>query len=209
MTRRIAFALAWMLAIAACSAQTATPAATATTSATTLSPSQAGVPTQSPSAVMTPTAVVTPATSGPAIHQVGDIVTVSQGGKDWAKITISDVQSAASYKGSSGLSDVPLIAGDVFVSAKVSYEALVDGVTYNPYDWQVFVGGKKDNNFLMAAEGPKPDLLVGTLAAGQKTSGYVVWEVPANGEVQLIYAGAYTGHVLTTPPVFQVIVRAA
>jgi hypothetical protein len=162
-----------------------------------------------PTPVVTPSAIVTPATSGPATYQVGDTVTVSQGGKDWARITISDVAIAASYKGNSGFNDVPQIAGDVFISAKVSYEALVDGVTYNPYDWQVFVDGNRDNNFLMAAEGPKPDLLVGTLTAGQKTSGYVVWEVPANGGVQLTYAGAYTGHVLTTPPVFEVTIRAA
>jgi hypothetical protein len=200
MTRRIAFALAAMLAVAACSAQavgTVVPAATPTQAAVTQAAPTQAVPTEAP------TPVVTPAPTGPATYKVGDTVTVTQNGSDWAKITISDVKTVASYK-AQYYTDTPKTAGDVFIQAKVTYAALQDGVTYNPFDWQVFCAGTAVDTFTIVINGPTPVLHSGTLPNARNASGYVVYEVPAKGEVRMSYGGTFGG-----VPVFEVIIRAA
>lgn len=146
-----------------------------------------------------PTSVATPAT-----YQIGDTVTVTQDGKDQAKITITDVKVVASYKGQYS-ADKPKIAGNVFIQAKVAYEALTDGVSYNPYDWQVFVAGEAVQNYAFVMYGPEPGLSSGTLPNGRKASGYVVYEVAPAGEVRMSYKGSF----LNTAPVFEVIIRPA
>jgi len=146
----------------------------------------------------------TPAPAGPMTYQIGNPVTIEQNGKDWAEITISNVTSASSYKGTYGLDDNPQTTGDVFIAAKVTYVALTDGVTYNPFDWQVFCAGVAVNNFTIVLNGPTPQLHSGTLPNGRTASGFVVYEVPADGEVRMSYGGQFGG-----TPVFEVVIRSA
>ena len=142
----------------------------------------------------------TPAPAGPATYQAGDVITVQQNGEDWANITVSDVKSVGPT--GYGEFDRPKTAGNQFIQANVTYEALADGVNYNPFDWQVFVDGQAVDNTTFVLEGPKPDLSSGTLPKGRKASGYVVYEVPPSGEVRMSYGGTYGD-----APVFEVVLR--
>ena len=205
MLKRLALGLAVVLAVGACSAQsvgTAVPATSAAQVATTQPSATQAAPTA------TPTPVVTPAPTGPATYQIGDTITVTKSDADWAKITISDAKVAASYTGTGAYAytDKPQTAGDVFISAKVTYAALTNGVDYNPFDWQVFCGGVAVQSFTMVLSGPKPALSSGTLPNGRSASGYVVYEVPAKGEVRMSYGGNMFSN---SGPIFEVIIRAA
>jgi hypothetical protein len=151
---------------------------------------------------------VTPAPTGPATYAIGDTITVTNNGAPWATIAITEVKVAASYTGTGAYAytDKPQTAGDVFISAKVTYAALTNGVDYNPFDWQVFCGGVAVQSFTMVLSGPKPALASGTLPNGRSASGYVVYEVPAKGEVRMSYGGNMFSN---SGPVFEVIIRAA
>jgi glucose/arabinose dehydrogenase len=202
MVKRLALALAAVLAVSACSAQsvsTAVPAASPNQGAPTM-----GAPTQvAPVITLPPLITPEPTPTGPAAYKPGDTVTLQQNGADWATITISNVSTASSYKGTYS-NDTPQTAGDVFIAAKVTYAALTDGVTYNPYDWSVFCGGTAVSTITFVLNGPKPELNSGTLPNGKNASGYVVYEVAATGEVDMYYGGAFGG-----TPVFEVIIRAS
>jgi hypothetical protein len=196
-------ALAAMLAVGACSqvsVSTAVPApptqATQTQATQTQATATRAEQTQAQS-------VVTPTPAGPKTYQIGEQVVLNQSGKPWVTILISDVQVVASYKGTYG-SDTPKTAGDVFIQAKVTYAALADGVTYNEFDWQVFCAGTAVSGFAFVMYGPTPALSSGTLPSGRNASGYVVYEVPAAGEVRMSYGGTYG-----QAPVFEVIIRAS
>jgi hypothetical protein len=179
--------------------------ATATV-ASTPEPTLAPTPTPEPTPVPTPTATPTPA--GPQTYAVGEPVYLTQKGDvslPWGIITISDVATAASYKGSYGYLEKPQQAGDVFISARVTYEAKVDGIHYNPYDWQVFVDGTAVSSTAFVLYGPKPALSSGSLPNGRKATGFVVYEVPAKGEVRMSYGSSFSSE----PPIFEVVIRAA
>ena len=177
-------------------------------------PTWTPTPTASPSIAPTPvpTAMPTvqptpePTAAGPRTYAVDDPVSlIAEGGGPWGVITISDVSITGSYKGSYGFVDKPDTAGDVFIAAKVTYEALSDGVRYNPYDWQVFVDGTAVSSNAFVMYGPKPALSSGTLPNGRKASGYVVYEVPATGEVRMSYGSGFSSDA----PIFEVVIRAA
>lgn len=154
-------------------------------------------------ATAAPTATPTPVP--PKTYQIGDVVPIENAGQDWARITISDVAVAASYK-SAYIEEKPQTAGNVFIAARVTYEALTDGVTYNPYDWQAFCAGTAISGFTLATYGPTPQLSSGTLPNGRKATGFVVYEVPAKGEVRMSYAGNMFSN---SAPIFEVIIRAS
>jgi hypothetical protein len=154
-------------------------------------------------ATAAPTATPTPVP--PKTFKVGDAIPLKKDGQDWARITISDVAVAASYKGGDYIEEKPQTAGNVFIAASVTYEALTDGVTYNPYDWQAFCAGTAISGFTLAMYGPTPLLSSGTLPNGRKATGFVVYEVPPKGEVRLSYSGTAFGGA----PVFEVIIRAS
>jgi hypothetical protein len=132
---------------------------------------------------------------------------VTSDGANWATVTISDVKVVASYPSKYGhaYDDKPKTAGDVFIQAKVTYVALTDGVTYNPFDWQAFCAGTAVDNFAFVTYGPTPRLSSGTLPNGRNASGYVVYEVPSAGEVRMSYKGYFTNKA----PIFEVIIRAS
>lgn len=182
------------VALAGCAGGTVSPAGPATPSG---SPghatSQAGV-SATPGGAS--------ATTGTKTHQVGETVTVTRDGADWAKITVSDVSSAASYPG--GLPDKPRTAGNVFIAARVTYEALSLGVDYNRYDWKALCGGIAVD-YYSALHGPSPSLGSGHLPEGEKATGFIVFEVAAQGEVRL----SYTALSLSRTPMFEVVIRVA
>ena len=93
------------------------------------------------------------------------------------KITVSDVQVADSYMGGY-LTDKPQVQGDVFISAKVTYEAITDHASYSPVDWSAYCSGTAATTSYVLY-GPKPGLEFGSLVAGRNAFGYLVWEVPA------------------------------
>ena len=191
MTKRLALTLAVVLTVGACSGPAVQDAPPPTS------------PAPTPIQDATPDSVApTPAPSGPKTHQVGDTITVTRNGADWARITVSDVSSAASYPG--GLPDKPRTAGNVFIAARVTYEALSQGVSYNRYDWQAVCGGIAVD-YYSALHGPSPSLDSGHLPNGQKATGFVVFEVAPKGEIRLSYAAVS----LSKTPMFEVVIRAA
>jgi hypothetical protein len=146
---------------------------------------------------------VVPSPTGPPTYQIGETVPVVRDG--WGlKITISDVTTAKSYKGSY-LTEVPEVAGDVFIAAKVTYEATTDGADYSSADWDAYCAGVAVDGQSFVAFGPKPDLASGSLISGRKAVGYVVYEVPATGEVRMSYKAV----IFDDTPTFEVIIRAA
>lgn len=178
---------------------TGTPAIAAGTSAT------AATATTGPTAeaTPTPTPTATPAPTGPKTYKIGDTALSDRDGVS-VKITVSDVAVAATYKGTY-TNDTPQVAGNVFISAKVTYEAVSDGVNYNPADWAVFCDNTAVTGYTFVLNGPKPPLGFGSLTAGRKAVGYVIYEVPAKGEVRMSYKAV----IFDTTPTFEVVIRAS
>jgi hypothetical protein len=135
---------------------------------------------------------------------MGDQVLVTSDGDPYLDITVSDAHSASHYTGSSGFTDQPDTPGYVYISAKVTYLARADGATYNPFDWEAYAAGQAMGSKASTIYGPKPELHSGILSVGRTASGYVVWEVPAKGEVRIAYgASAAAGR----GAVFEVVIR--
>jgi len=191
MTKRLALTLAVVLTVGACSGPAVQDAPPPT------SPAPTPIQDAAPDSV-----APTPAPSGPKMHQVGDTITVTHNGADWAKITVSDVSTAASYPGA--LTDKPRTAGNIFIAARVTYEALSQGVSFNPYDWQAHCQGVVADHHVVLY-GPSPGLDSGHLGKGKKATGFVVFEVAPKGEVRLSYAALS----LSKTPMFEVVIRAA
>ena len=214
---RIALVLTGVMVVAGCATQSVgnvPPAASTTASVASVAPEPteaspaATEVAEAPTLAPTPNVILvtpTPTPAGPATYKVGDAITVTESGSDWAKITITDVKIVGSYKGSY-YTDKPQTRGNVFIQAKVTYEALQDGVDYNPFDWQVFCAGMAVNNTTFLMNAPKPELDSGKLPNGRKATGYVVYEVPGKGEVRMSYGGNIFSN---SGPVFEVIIRAA
>ena len=148
---------------------------------------------------------LTPEPANQSIHtfKTGDVVTVTSNDEDWAEITITKVSQKTKY-GSGYLVDKPK-KGNVYIQAYVTYKALVNGVDYNPYDWQVFVNDEAVDNTAFVTEGPTPELNYGTLPKGRVAKGWVVYEVPTKGKVVM----SYQGNIFSDEgPVFEVVIRA-
>jgi hypothetical protein len=187
------------LLIAGCTAAPTASVLEATAEATT---------TPGVTAAITPEPTVVPSTPEPDPTQTtgrfvaGDTVTVTKDGEPWAEIVVSNVALKSRY--GSGYSISRPDKGNIYIQARISYTASTNGVDYNPYDWQVFVAGVAVSNSAFVLDGPKPDLNSGTLPQGRKASGYVVYEVPVNGEVLLSYGANIFSN---DAPVFEVVLR--
>jgi hypothetical protein len=149
-----------------------------------------------------PTSTVAP--TGPVTYKIGQTATSDRDGQK-VNITVSDVAVAATYTGTDGYVDKPQVAGNVFISAKITYEALTDGVTYSTADWAVFNDGVAVTGYTIVLGGPKPLLGSGSLTTGRKAIGYVIYEVPPKGEVRLSYKAV----IFDTTPTFEFVIRAA
>jgi len=204
MKRLAVFILALAGLLSACSS---TGVGTAAPVGATNAPGVTNAPGATPTVVVTdpPAATPTEPPAGPTNYKPGTAVVVTKDGADWAKVTVSDVKTDASYKSSYGTTEKPTTAGNVFLSAKVTYEAVADKVDYSRLDWNVYCANVSINNLSFIMYGPSPTLSSGTLPKGRIVSGYVVYEVPPQGEVDM----TYVPNMFDSTPVFQVIIRAA
>jgi hypothetical protein len=166
--------------------------------------------TATPRATARPTAQGTvaptaePTVEVPTRYAAGDTAHLTVNGDPWADITVTGVKTVAKYNDPDGfLDDVP-DPGNVYIQAFVTYEAIANGVDYNPFDWAVFVDGVAVGNYAFVLNGPTPDLPSGTLPAGRKAAGWLVYEIPSAGEVLLSYlANTFSDD----PPIFEVVLR--
>jgi hypothetical protein len=169
-----------------------TPAATETAGAD-------ETPEQAPTEV-SPTPEPSP--SAPPLFKPGEPAIVTRGGEDYLEITVSKVAEKKKY-GSGYSVDTPA-KGNVYIQAYVTYRALADGATYNPFDWQVFCNETAVDRFTFLLSGPEPVLGSGTLPKGRKAAGWLVYEVPAKGRCVLSYgANMFLGE----GAVFEVLLR--
>ena len=146
-------------------------------------------------------AEASPAAEGPKLFKVGEQIEVSGDIVSSAlRVRVVQVKQAKSY----GQYSKPA-KGNVYLAAKYEYVAVEDGATYNPLDWQVFVDGTAVENYTFVVDGPTPELRSGTLPKGRKASGWVVYEVPAKGQVVLSYGANIFGG---DAPTFEVVARA-
>ena len=184
--KTLAALLAVALAGAGC---TAAPAATP---APTVEPTP--VVTPAPTVAPTPTpvpVVVVPATPFPDPQPgfntalPGEPVTITENDEPWAKITVSKVSEKSSYKGRYS-SDKPA-PGNTYLQVWVTYEALDDGVSYNPWDWNVFCDDLAVDGQAFIVNGPEPELGAGDLPRGRKAAGWIVYEVPKTGACVMSY----------------------
>lgn len=158
-------------------------------------------PTRTPEPTPEPTPVPTAATT---TFAVDDVITITQNGDPWADFTVLEVQEAAEFVDPDGFfNDTPQTSGYVYLAAKVRYVAVTDGVDYNPFDFQIFVGGQAVDSFAFALNGPEPELSSGTLPQGRSAEGWILYEVPPTGEVLLSYGNMF----LDEAPVFEVVLR--
>ena len=161
-------------------------------------------PTEEPTPEVTPEPTPDP-TPESSTFAVGDVITITEDGDPWADFTVLEVQEAAEFVDPDGyFNDTPQTDGYVFLAAKVRYEALTNGVDYNPFDFQIFVDGQAVESYAFATNGPEPELSSGTLPEGRSAEGWLLYEVPPTGEVLL----SYTGNMfLDDAPVFEVVLR--
>lgn len=167
-----------------------------------VTPEPTADPTPDPTPEPEPTAEPTPETT---TFAVGDVITITQDGEPWADFTVLEVSEAAEFVDPDGFyNDTPQTDGYVFLSALVRYEAIADGVHYNPFDFQVFVDGRAVDGFAFAVNAPEPELSSGTLPAGRTAEGWLLYEVPPEGEVLLSYSGNV---FMDEAPIFEVVLR--
>lgn len=208
--RVITTAALMALVLVGCGNGTAVEQATDETAQATTDPTEAAVattePTPEPTEAATPEPTPEP-TAQSTTFAIGEVVTITQDGEPWADFTVLEVQVATEYPDPDGFyNDTPQNPGFVFLAAKVRYEALANGVDYNPFDFQVFVDGQAVESYAFAINGPKPELSSGTLPQGRTAEGWLLFEVPEAGEVLL----SYTGNMfLDEAPVFEIVLRDA
>lgn len=216
--RHVVATLALVLIAAGCGGEGAEVASGAPSIATVATATPAARPTAMPSQLGTDTASTTPAPTAeptpvatpeptpgletPTLFHAGDVVTVTQSDDPYLDIVVSSVSQKKSY-GSGYLIDRPA-KGNIYVQAQISYTALADGATYNPFDWQVFCNDEAVDDYAFVTDGPTPSLSSGTLPKGRKAKGWLVYEVPTSGRCVLSYgANSFIGQ----GAVFEVLLR--
>jgi hypothetical protein len=137
----------------------------------------------------------------PKRFAVGDIIVVSKDHEDWAEITVTEASTVPEFKGD--FNDTPK-DGNVYLQAFVHYKALTHGVSYNPLDWDLFVDDVAMNDFTFVVNGPEPTLGSGELSKDREAEGWMVHEIPAEGEAVLSWKGVT---LFDDPTLFEVVVR--
>jgi hypothetical protein len=199
---RLSLGIASVLWISAC---TSTPVATSSAAAQTAEPGAAAISTATlepiPSATDEPVPTDVPEPTL-ATYGLGQPITVNGDDDNPAVvITFTKFSQHTSY-GSGYLVSRPA-SGNIYVQVWVTYKAIQNGVSYNPFDWQVFVGDVAQQNFSIILESPTPALSSGTLPAGRTAQGWLVYEVPTSGRMVLSYSRMFS----SGPPLFEVVVR--
>jgi hypothetical protein len=164
-------------------------------------------PEPDPNAVETPIADDTPEPAETTKRAaVGEVNTITAADEDYLEITVSQPTQHKSY--GSGYSVTKPAKGNIFLQTLVTYKGLQDGASYNQFDWDVFVNGEALQGYtaFVYDGGPKPALSSGDLPKGRTAKGWLIYEVPAKGEVLLSYKGASFNN---DAPIFEVVVRKA
>lgn len=188
-----------LLLLTACATEGVGPPIDPTGPVPTIRPAATETPPQ-PTERPTPTPTPEPET---VTVRVGDVMTVTCGGNDCLRITVTDPSFAQLYPDPQGfLADDPQVAGNVFLQVFVEYEAVSSAATYNIFDWSVFADGRAVDDLAFTIHGPKPDLSSGQLPAGRTASGWLVYEVPAAGEIVLAYTPNFQG-----PALYEIVLR--
>jgi hypothetical protein len=99
-------------------------------------------------------------------------------------VGVSKVSEHSSYPGN-GYADRPG-PGDVFLQAWAVYSAELP-FRYNALDWDVFIEDVAVDGYPILLNQPMPRLGSGELPSGRRAEGWLVFEVPAKGEVRLVY----------------------
>ena len=204
MARRWSLLVAVMALAAACSSA-APPAATplpATQAPATDAPETEAPPTEEPAASEEP-ATDEPAAAAPDRYEPGTTVIVTKEDEDFVEITVFDVSTAERYEGDV-VDDEPQTPGNVFIQAQVEYHALVDDTAYNALDWRLVVDGAEQPSFTFVLNGPEPELGSGVLVADESATGWLIYEVPPEGEVVIQWGDII---VFQDGPVFEVLLR--
>jgi hypothetical protein len=195
--RRWSLVVVVVAMVAACSAA-APPAATPAPA--TVAPETVAPETEAPTEDLESEE---PAALAPDRYEPGTTVIVTNDDEDFVEITVSDVSTAELYEGDM-VDDEPQTAGNVFIQASVEYHALVDDVAYNALDWRLVVDGVEQNSFTFVLNGPEPELGSGVLAANESATGWLIYEVPPEGEVVIQWGDIL---VFQDGPVFEVLLR--
>jgi len=139
----------------------------------------------------------TPTHAGPVNLQLGDAASISQDGADAATITLDKrvVATQAVDQYSDGPQNGYFVAVHVTVTGSAG---LSSGFDVNPLDFYALSGSTHyDEGGGNAYEGPdsSAELSVATLNAGEKASGWLVFDLPSpNGEI--VYAPNLDGQPL-------------
>jgi hypothetical protein len=166
----------------------------------TVRPTAQPTPTLRPVA---PTETPAPAEPTPGTFVPGDTVTVTSNDEPLLDILVDKVSVHSKYDGQYS-DDTPEVKGNVFIQARVTYTALQNGASYNPFDWNVFVDDRAVDSYAFLINGPEPQLSSGDLPKGRTAQGWLVYEVPATGKVVLSFrANMFTNDA----PVFEVVLR--
>jgi hypothetical protein len=163
-----------------------------------MTPTPTEIPTTSPAE--SSAADATPE-NAPKRFAVGDVIVVSKDDEDWAEITVTEASTVTEYKGD--FPDTPK-DGNVYLQVFVHYKSLSDDASYNPLDWDLFVDDVAMNDFTFVVNGPEPPLGSGELPTGSEAEGWMVHEIPAEGEAILSWKGVT---FFDDPTVFEVVVR--
>jgi hypothetical protein len=129
------------------------------------------------------------------------VVSIECGGDPCLEITVTGPSEHAFYAGDYS-DDRPEQVGWVYVQVYAKYVSLMDGATYNQFDWAIYADGRQLESLSFALYGPQPELSSGSLPAGRTAEGWLVYEVPPTGEIVLSYEPNFDG-----PPVFEVVLR--
>jgi hypothetical protein len=148
-------------------------------------------PVLSPGPTLMPTRTPAPTVSsrlGENELAVGDTASIARDAQAWAELTLTEVRVDRSYRdpGPGIGGDAPR-AGYDFVAANVTLTAVGDAVGFELSDFRASVDAEGRIEQVFSYLGPKPDLLPGSLEAGQSASGWLIYEAPEVGRVRLSY----------------------
>ena len=125
----------------------------------------------------------------------GDSVVLTDHGARIAIITVGPASQVLPPRG--GPAAKPMFEGDIFVAVEIDYRALAP-TAYDGRDWALYADG------VMAwpAEAPAapgPRLGAGQIAAGQEAAGWLEWEAPPAGQLDLSFRGGFFDVVVREP----------
>lgn len=117
-----------------------------------------------------------PGADGVVRAEVGKPVTLTNG-DDVVRVTIDSYHFARSYPNGYGGLNKP-DKGKLYYAFKISYEAVEGRPSFASYDWEAFAGDDLLDSTYVLGDGPGESLGSGSLPAGRKTSGWLLYQGP-------------------------------